>query len=79
MGVMTAEALHAVRVHHALDEVIALHTVFVSGAIGEMRKRQFAQLVFFQLPEVSQIPAHVEAHRPVVILAFDGILERLPL
>ncbi len=31
------------------------------------------------LPEIGEVQAHVEAHRPVVILAFDRVVERPPL
>jgi hypothetical protein len=42
MNVVASEAGDPAAVHHALYEVIALHAILMSGAIGEMRKRRFA-------------------------------------
>ncbi len=50
MDVMAGVAGNASSVHHALDEVIPLHTVFMRGAVRKMSKAGFAQLVPFQLP-----------------------------
>ena len=42
VGIVTAKARDATRVHQALHEVIALHAILVRGAIGKMRERQLA-------------------------------------
>ena len=76
MSVVAAKTRDAARVHQALHEVIALHAIFVRGAIGKMGKRKLAQFVILELPEIHQLLAHMKADRPVVILALDGIGER---
>ena len=77
--IVASEAGDAAAVHHALDEVVALHAVLVRGAVGEMREGGLAELVIFELPEILQIQAHVIADRPVVIFAVDGIRQRAAL
>ncbi len=69
MHIVATEAAHAVRVHLAGNEVVALHPVLVRRSVREMRERLLAELVLFQLPEILQILARLEADRPVVILA----------
>ena len=70
--VMAGVAGDAPSVHHALDKIITLHAVLVGGAVGEMGEGCFAQLVFFQLPEIRQVLSHFEADGPIVSLAGDG-------
>jgi hypothetical protein len=41
-------------VHHALDEIVPLHSILVRSTIRKMRERQFTQFVLFQLPEILQ-------------------------
>jgi hypothetical protein len=48
---MAIEAGYASGIHQALDEVIALHAVFVCGAIGEVGESCLAQFMLFELPE----------------------------
>ena len=38
VDIMTSEALHAVKIHLAGDEVVALHPILVSGSVGKMRE-----------------------------------------
>ena len=38
VDVMAGEASYAAAIHHALDEVVALHAVFVGGAVGKVRE-----------------------------------------
>src|SRR5262249_31087597 len=76
MWIMAGKAGNPTRVHQALNVVIALHSVFVRSAVREVCKAEFAELVFFQLPEVLQFETHMVANRPVVILAIYWILER---
>ena len=52
VNIMATEARHTARVHYALDKIVALHSILMRGAIGEMRETLFAQLVLFQLPEI---------------------------
>ena len=77
--IMATRARDASRVHQALHEIIALHAVLMRCPVGEMRKRQLAQLVVFQFPKIDQFFAHVKANRPIVVFAFDGIRQRLTL
>lgn len=79
MDVAAAGALHAPRIHDTLDEIIALHPVLVRGAVRKMCERHFTKFVLFKLPEVLQLSAHLESHRPVVILTADWVLQWLPL
>ena len=44
-----------------------------------MSEGLLAELVLFELPEVLKILAHFEADGPIVILAVDGIGQRLAL
>ena len=55
MHVVTAEAGHAAAVHHALHKIISLHTIFVRGALREVREGGLAKRMVFQLPEITQI------------------------
>src|ERR1700757_3319363 len=73
MNIVAGEAGNAAAVHQALHKIIALHTVLVSGAIGEMGESGLAQRVFFKLPEIAKVQAHMVADGPIVIFAFDGI------
>jgi hypothetical protein len=52
MHIMTTEALDASSVHDALNKIVALHPILMSGAVGKMRKTGFTQFVFLELPEV---------------------------
>ncbi len=79
VNIMATGAFHAMRVHHALDEIVALHAVFVRRAIRVMCERRLAEPVFFELPEILQLAAHVKPYGPVIIFAFNRVLERLPL
>ncbi len=79
VDVVTARALNAAAVHQTLHVIVPLHAVFMSRSICKMGKRRFTQLVFFQLPVILQISANLEAHRPIVVFAFDRIVQWLPL
>ena len=79
VDIVATEATHAVGVHRALHEIVALHAVLMRGAIGEMSERLLTQLVFFQLPEIFKVHSHLKADRPVVIFAAKRIVERLSL
>src|SRR5262245_3148465 len=74
VNVMTAEARDAAPIHETLNKVIALHSVLVTRAVGEVREGCLSQLVFLEFPEVAEITALMEPDRPVVVAAFDGIL-----
>jgi len=69
MHVMATEASDAVCVHQTGNEVVALHAILVGSPIGEMRERCLAKFVLFQLPEIVQMLAHLEAHWPVISLS----------
>ena len=72
MRIVTGEAGHAARVHEALDEVIALHTVFVCAGVGEEVEILRPELGLFQVPEVCEAIARQVADGPVWIFAVDG-------
>ena len=59
-----------------MHEVIALHAILVSGAIGEMREGRFTEGVVFEPPKIAEVEADAIADRPVVILPFNGIGQR---
>jgi len=79
VNVVAIEAGYAAAVHDALDEIVALHTVFVGGAIGKMGEGLFAELVILELPEIGEVKAGVVADGPVVIFSFDGTGKRAAL
>jgi hypothetical protein len=79
MHIVAAKAAHAVGVHLARNEIVALHPVLVGRAVREMGKRLLPRLVLFQLPEVLEIFPHFKPNRPIVILAFNGIFQWLAL
>ncbi len=62
-----------------MHEVIALHAILVSGAIGEMREGRFTEGVVFESPKLAEVEADAIADRPVVILPFNGIDQRASL
>ena len=66
-------------VHDALDEVVALHPVLVGGAVGEVREGRFAEFVIFESPEILEVLPDLESYRPVVVVSFDRVLQRLSL
>ena len=69
----------AVAIHARLHEVVALHPVLVTGAVGEVRERGLAGPVLLEPPEVSQRQPDPEADRPVVGLARARLGQRAPL
>jgi hypothetical protein len=79
MNVVATVTAHAVRVHGALNKVIALHAVLVRGSFGEVRERLFTKLVFFQFPVILQNHPHLKANRPIVIPSIKRIVQRLAL
>jgi hypothetical protein len=79
MHIMTAEALDTSPVHDALNKIVALHPILMSGAVGKMRKTRLTEFVLLELPEILQIETHVKTHRPVVVSARYRVLQRAPL
>src|SRR5271168_4416639 len=79
VNIMATETAHAVRVHRALHEIVALHPILVRRTVGKMSESLFAQLVLFQLPEILEIQPDLESNRPVVVFTIDGIVPRLSL
>lgn len=45
--IVATEARHAAPIHHALNEIIALHPIFMSGTFGEMCEGGRAERVVF--------------------------------
>ncbi len=79
VDVMTIEAGNAAAVHHALHEIVALHAIFVGGAVREVGEGEFAEIVVFELPVIAEIEPDMIADRPIVVMALDGIGERAAL
>ena len=79
MRIVTAEAGHSARIHQALNKIISLHAILVGGAVGKMRKGQFAEFVLFEIPEIGELETHVESDRPVVIAAVNLLVHRSAL
>ena len=69
--VVAIEAGDSAPVHHALHKIIALHSVFVSSAISEVRECSLAQFVFFERPKVCQLESYTVAHRPIKVRALN--------
>ena len=74
VNIVATEASHTPFVHLALYKIIALHSIFVGRAIGEMHEIGFAELMFLELPEIFEICTLVKSYRPVVVLSLDWIL-----
>jgi hypothetical protein len=53
--VVATETCDPTPIHNTLHEVIALHPIFVGGALREMRKTSHAQSMVFQFPEILQL------------------------
>jgi len=79
MNIMAREAGDPSAVHYALNEVIPLHAILMSGAIGEMREGHFTEGVVFELPKIAEVESGAIANRPVVILPFNGARQRASL
>src|ERR1700733_172185 len=62
---------HAMTVHHALNEIIALHTVLMRRAISEMREVGLTQRDVVKLPVVHKTKTGMTATRPVIGLSAD--------
>ena len=62
-----------------MNEIIALHSILVSGAFWEMRESRLAEGVVFEMPKIAEIESGSIADRPVVIFPFDGIGQRASL
>ena len=61
VDIVAAETAHAVGIHLAGHEIVALHPVLVRRAVGEMSERLLPELVLFQLPVILEILAHLKA------------------
>jgi hypothetical protein len=77
--IVATETRHAAAVRHTLDEIIALHPVFVSRSIGKMHEVGLTKPVFLEPPEILQVQALMKIDRPVVVQTVDRIVERLAL
>ena len=79
VNIVATVAAHAMGVHRALNEIVALHAVLVRRAVGKMREGRLSELVILEFPEVVEVEADMKSDRPIVILPTDRVLERLPL
>ena len=55
MHIVAAKACYTASVHDALHEIISLHAILVSAAIGIMREGRFTQRMLLKLPEIPQV------------------------
>src|SRR5580692_2257264 len=74
--VVAIETGYSAAVHHALDEIVSLHAVFVRGTVGDMSTALLAELVVFGLRVIAQFWSYVIADRPVLIIAPDRTSQR---
>ena len=76
--IMATETRDAARVHEALNEIVALHAVLVSRAVGKMCEAGFAELVLFKLPKYARFNP---TWKPTGhgLLAFDRVCRRAAL
>jgi len=79
VDIVTGGAGHTVTVHHALHEIVALHSVLVGSSIGEVQEVGLSKADVFELPVIRQTQADVIAHRPVVGFAVDETSARTAL
>lgn len=78
MNIVTAKAVHTVRAHCALNEIVPLHPILVGGTVCKVRKALHAELVFLELPIIVEIFSDVETHGPVIISRRDRLLRGWP-
>ena len=71
MYVVAIEAGDSASVHDALHEIIALHSVLMSGAIREVRECGLTEFVFFERPKVCQLESYTITHRPIKVRALN--------
>jgi len=76
VNIVAGRAGDAAAVHHALDEVVALHPILVCSAIGEVQEIRLPKRDVFELPVVYETKADVIPNRPVVGFAFDEARSR---
>src|SRR5579872_7436467 len=79
MHIVASEAGHAAGIHHAIHEIITLHSILVARAVGKMGKGGLAELVVFELPVILKIKANLKTDGPVVIFPIDLALQRAAL
>src|SRR4029077_7962044 len=80
MRIVAIKTRDSASVHDALDKIVPLHPVLVCRAIRVIEEIGWlAPRVILQLPAVCELEPHVEADRPVVILALNRFGKRLPL
>ena len=53
--IMARRAPDSVPIHHALGEIVPLHSILVRGAVRKMRECRLAELVLFELPEILKV------------------------
>src|SRR5579862_3186338 len=77
--VMARRTRDAPSIHHALDEIVALHAVLVRRAVGIVREVALAEGVRLELPKVLEPQSDVVANRPVIRLPIDKTTTGLTL
>src|SRR5579863_7883398 len=70
---------HAMAVHDALNEIVALHAILMCSTVGEMEEVGFSKRDVFKLPVVRQTKTDAIAHRPVIDFALNEANPRPPL
>ena len=53
--IVATETRDAARIHEALNEIVALHAILVSGAVSKMREGCSPELVLLEPPEILEI------------------------
>ena len=77
--IVTGSTGDAVLIHDALNEVIALHPVFMRSSVREVRERRLTQGDVFEFPVVCQMKTDMVANRPIIGFTLYLLGERLPL
>ena len=80
VNVVAVKAGDSAAVHHTLDKIVALHSVFMGCAVWIIKEiRRLAESVILKLPIVCELQSHVIPNRPIVIFPVNRIREGLPL
>jgi len=73
------EAAHLTVIHHALNEVVALHSILVSSGVCPIEEVGRTKTMFLERPVVGQTLSGKESYGPIEILSHNWIRERLSL
>jgi hypothetical protein len=54
-----------------LNEIVALHPILAGAPVSEMQRILSTDGVIVQFPEIGEVEANAEPHRPMKIAAID--------